>query len=129
MQIPEHGFLSASGDRWQCERGYRAADNTCLAVHVPANAYVTDSAYGAGWACERGYRPAGETCARVQVPMNGYFVDTTYGRGWACERGFAATGDACVAIDLPPNAHLDYSGNDWDCNRPYRKRAASCVIP
>jgi hypothetical protein len=98
-------------------------------VQVPANAYLADSAYGVGWICERGYRQAGETCARVEVPTNAYFVETTYGRGWACERGFIATSDACVAIDLPPNAHLDYSGNDWDCNRPYRKRGTGCVIP
>jgi hypothetical protein len=30
---------------------------------------------------------------------------------------------------LPENAHLGYSGTDWDCNKPYRKRAESCVLP
>jgi hypothetical protein len=30
---------------------------------------------------------------------------------------------------MPANAHLDYSGNDWECNRPYRKQQEKCALP
>jgi len=26
------------------------------------------------------------------------------------------------------NAHIDYTGNDWDCNRPYRKSNGGCEL-
>jgi hypothetical protein len=32
-----------------------------------------------------------------------------------------------VAVELPENAHLDYSGNDWECNRGYREVADGCT--
>ena len=28
---------------------------------------------------------------------------------------------------LPVNAHLDFSGSDSDCNKPYRKRDLACA--
>jgi hypothetical protein len=30
-------------------------------------------------------------------------------------------------LDIPENAHIDYSGNDWECNEPYRKRQGRCA--
>ena len=30
---------------------------------------------------------------------------------------------------MPANAHVDYSGNGWDCNDPYQKRNGECVLP
>jgi hypothetical protein len=33
-----------------------------------------------------------------------------------------------MALKLPENAHLDYSGNGWDCNRPYQQVLDSCVL-
>lgn len=129
IEVPLHGYLDRSGDTWQCERGYRRADETCTEVQVPENAYLMDSAYGTGWACERGYREIADTCAAIQVPTNAYFVDSSYGPGWSCERGFQASDGACVAIDLPENAHIDFTGNDWECNRPYRQRDVSCLLP
>jgi hypothetical protein len=34
-------------------------DNACVAINVPANGYLSESAYGSGWACNRGYRADG----------------------------------------------------------------------
>jgi hypothetical protein len=28
----------------------------------------------------------------------------------------------------PENAHINYSGNDWDCNQPYRQQGDGCVL-
>ncbi len=33
------------------------------------------------------------------------------------------------AIDIPENAHLDYSGRDWECAPPYRRRQNNCALP
>jgi hypothetical protein len=32
-------------------------------------------------------------------------------------------------VNVAENAHLDSSGNDWECNRPYRKRQGKCTLP
>jgi len=32
-------------------------------------------------------------------------------------------------IDIPENAHLDYSGRDWECDPPYRRRQNNCALP
>ncbi len=58
----------------------------------------------------------------MKVPPNGYLEVSSYGSGWACERGYRAVDEGCMAVKVPENAHLDDSGNDWDCNRPYRKQ-------
>jgi hypothetical protein len=55
-------------------------------------------------------------------------LDASYGPGWTCNRGYEATDKACIALQVPENAHLDYSGNDWECNQPYLKRAGGCAL-
>jgi hypothetical protein len=63
----------------------------------------------------------------IQVPPNGYLADASYGHGWKCDRGYREAGEACVALKMPQNAHIDYSGNDRECNEPYRKRQGRCA--
>ena len=67
-------------------------------------------------------------CVAVVVPANAYFIDASYGAGWECHRGYKDVGDACVAVELPANAHLDYSGSEWDCDRPFRRQVDRCVL-
>ena len=98
-----------------------------MAIHVPANAYLRYT--GIGWACNRGYRVDGNACVAIAVPANAYLSEATYGPGWKCERGYRAVDTKCVAVQLPENAHLDYSGSDWDCDPPYRKRQNTCAPP
>jgi hypothetical protein len=62
------------------------------------------------------------------VPAHGYLLHSTYGTGWACDRGYRTEGASCVAVELPQNAHLDYSGNDWDCDPPHQQRDGACVM-
>ena len=65
----------------------------------------------------------------VVVPANAYFVDVSYGAGWKCNRGYEDVSGACVQVALPANAHLDYSGSEWDCDRPYRRELDRCALP
>jgi hypothetical protein len=32
-------------------------------------------------------------------------------------------------VVVAKNAHLNTSGNDWECNRPYRRKAGRCSLP
>jgi hypothetical protein len=100
-----------------------------VAIKVPQNGFATNSGYGPGWSCDRGYRADGESCAIVEVPANAYLVGSAYGPGWTCERGFQEVSARCVAIEMPQHGHLDYSGNAWDCARPYRKQRDHCEPP
>ena len=125
-----NGYLAGPlhGSGWKCDRGYRAVDDDCVAIKVPANGYLADTPYGSGWKCDRRYREVGEACVAIKIPVNGYFVDSARRSGWACDRGYRAAGEACVAVMVPENAHLDYSGNDWECNRPYYKQEDGCAL-
>jgi hypothetical protein len=37
--MPENSHARSYGSGWECDRGYRAVDEACVAVKVPANAY------------------------------------------------------------------------------------------
>ena len=62
------------------------------------------------------------------IPANAYFDDASYGTGWKCDRGYAASGETCEFIIVPENAHLDRSGNRWECNRNFQKSKGRCVL-
>ena len=36
-------------------------------------------------------------------------------------------GNKCAEITVPENAHLDFGGNDWECDKPYSKRSGRCI--
>jgi hypothetical protein len=130
IEVPAGGYLteSNSGAGWTCARGFRAVSNRCNRIQVPDNAYLTNSSRDSGWECERGYRAGNESCEAIPVPPNAFLVDQNYGPGWQCERGYSTANDTtCSKLDLPENGHLGRSGNDWQCNKPYIKRATSCV--
>jgi hypothetical protein len=115
------------GQGWECNHGYRQLDETCVAIKVPENGYLDAS--GDRWLCNRGYRLVAESCVGIIVPENGYLTNSWHGYGWACDRGFRQANESCLAVKLPKNAHLDYSGNDWQCNRPYHKEQDGCALP
>ena len=126
--LPANASAKSYGDGWTCDRGYRAERGACQPIEVPANALATQTSYGRGWECRRGFREVNGACNAIEVPANGYLNAAEIGPGWKCERGFRATGDACIAIALPENAHIDYSGNDWECDHPYSKLPDGCVL-
>lgn len=128
IRTPDNAVLTGTsyGRGWECRRGYLEVRETCVALEIPANAYL--SASGVRWECHRGYRETDQTCVLINVPTNAYLTESNYGPGWTCERGFRATGDSCQQIDLPANAYLDYSGNDWECARPYHRELNRCVL-
>jgi len=128
VMVPANAFPSKSsyGRGWDCSHGYLKTDEVCVAVKVPENAHLAAS--GNRWDCGRGYLKTDAACVAINLPANGYLSDSAYGPGWRCDRGYQTVNVACVAVIVPENAHLDYSGNDWGCNHPYRKKEERCVL-
>jgi hypothetical protein len=62
VAVPAQGFLSRSGDAFQCERGYRKDDAACVAVQLPANAHLDYS--GSDWTCDEGFRTRSSGCVQ-----------------------------------------------------------------
>jgi hypothetical protein len=108
-------------------RGFRRSGESCVAVDVPANGYL--SASGGDWECERGYRKADRRCEAIRVPANAYADDSTFGRGWRCDRGYREAGDACMRVAVPVNAYgTDSSfGRGWECSRGFRVDGDACA--
>lgn len=127
ITIPPNAYATDAsyGRGWECKHGYRDVDNTCVAVKVPANGYLDAS--GKDWKCNRGYRPVRETCEEIRVPANAFYVESSYGTGWQCARGYSEVNGACIAVVVPENGHLNHAGNDWECDRPFRKEQKRCI--
>ena len=92
--MPANAYLNTAGDAWTCERGYRAAGETCRAVDVPAHGYFVDTPYGTSWKCKRGYQVRNDTCVAVALPRNAH-LDFS-GNGWACDQPYRLRTDGCV---------------------------------
>jgi len=105
------------------------SDKGCVDVTVPEHAYFDPSSLDNNWRCERGYQTTGDICTAIVVPENGHLATTVYGPGWKCRRGYQQNADACTVLNLPEKSHLNFSGNDWECDKPYRKEQLKCVIP
>ncbi|MDQ7090620.1 MAG: hypothetical protein Q9M50_08240 [Methylococcales bacterium] len=118
---------SSYGNGWKCNWGYHKADNHCVIIKIPENAYL--NSFGNGWACQRKFKALDQRCVAVKIPANGYFFESPYGSGWKCERGYLAQNKACIPLKVPANAHIDYSGADWGCNPPYIKKLDQCERP
>lgn len=127
--VPENAYLDYSGTRWTCDRGYTRDRETCALIDLPDNAYLTDSGYNTGWACERGFVEDDLDCIAIEVPDNAYLTSSRYGQGWACERGYLQAAQSCIEVVIPENAHLNYSGNGWQCNRPFSNVGDRCEMP
>ncbi len=128
--LPENAYLTDAsyGSAWECDRGFERVDELCKAIVVPINGFLNGSGYGQPWTCERGYFEQEGLCTIVVVPEFAYFHDATYGVGWKCQRGYEANAKGCDVIDIPANAHLDRSGNRWECNRNFQKSRGQCVL-
>ena len=128
IEVPENALATGSsyGRGWECRRGYREVNETCIVIKIPENAYLNAS--GVRWECNRGFREFDKACVAINVPENGYLTESDFGSGWKCERGFQAKGEMCIPVELPANAHIDFSGSDWDCDRPYEKHKGGCVL-
>ena len=49
VEMPENASAKKYGSGWECDRGYRASKETCLALKVPKNAHLDYS--GNEWKC------------------------------------------------------------------------------
>ena len=60
---PAHSIQSLYREGWDCARGYRRADTICVAVEIPAHAFLDSS--GIDWQCERGFRKNLKACSEI----------------------------------------------------------------
>ncbi len=126
--VPENGYLNKSGNGWDCKALFRKAYDTCKPITVPDNAFSAPTSYGSGWKCHYGYLEAKGRCDLINVPEHGFLTGDPYYDGWRCKRGYKRNLNVCIEIILPENAHLDYSGRDWECDKPFRKNGSTCRI-
>jgi hypothetical protein len=61
-KVPANGFLtrSTSGLGWECDRGYRKTQATCVAVKLPENAHL--GFLGNDWECNKPYSKRMQAC-------------------------------------------------------------------
>ena len=122
-QTPENAKKTSAGRGWECDRGYRQANNLCVKVDVPVNGRLDYT--GHKWECNRGYRRNGQNCDEIRLPDN---ASLDYmGNGWTCSRGFKRSTGTCIEVTVPDNATLNYTGNSWDCNRGFRRDGNHCT--
>ena len=128
VKVPANAYPTNKtyGQGWECKRGFQEVNNTCNHIKVPKNGYLDYS--GIRVECDRGYLMVNKTCEAIKVPVNGYLEKSSYGPGWTCERGYRADKDDCVALSMPENSYIGYSGNAWECNKPYIKKRGSCYL-
>lgn len=127
--VPANAQAKQYGSGWECKLGFRRDGAACVAIKLPANAYLSDDIYGPGWACKREYKADGNSCVAVKLPQNAYLPGSSYSDDWECERGFRKAGAACVPVIVPKNGYLSDSSQSrgWDCERGFRATADACV--
>jgi hypothetical protein len=60
VAVPANAYLEASGNSWECERGFRQEQTGCARLTMPANAYIDYS--GHGWSCADGFHRRDDGC-------------------------------------------------------------------
>jgi len=129
IKIPTNAYSTnkSYGKGWECKRGFKQSDKVCSQVKVPKNGYLDYS--GIRIRCNRGYLMNKKACELIIVPENGYLEVSSYDPGWKCDRGYKVDSESCIALNLPANAHVGYSGNEWECDKPYIKKRNVCISP
>ena len=104
LDIPENAHTNRYGSGWECDRGYRPTKNSCVAIKLPENAFLTDKTYGRGWDCMRSFRERNGSCVAIKIPPNAYL--DSFGDNWNCNRGYKKVSKACVLVNIPKNGYL-----------------------
>ena len=60
--LPENAWLGDNG-AWYCDDGFKKANNACVAIQVPENAF----AYGSEWYCKTGFVRSQNKCVSKAV--------------------------------------------------------------
>jgi hypothetical protein len=71
---------------WELPRGFPEQADACVAIKVPANAYL--SAVGNPGECNPGYLRIGERCTVVKVPDEAHPDDQPFAPGRECDRSY-----------------------------------------
>ena len=114
QSLPANAHAKSYSDGWECDRGYRQEEDSCIEIEIPANAYATGRSYGSGWECAHGYRRADDACTAILVPLDAFL--NSNGDGWTCNRLFRRVDEVCEAIIAPANGYLieGYGGSIGD---------------
>jgi hypothetical protein len=80
--VPANAQAKQYGSGWECKLGFRRDGAACVAIKLPANAYLSDDIYGPGWACKREYKADGNSCVAVKLPQNAYLAGSSYSDDW-----------------------------------------------
>lgn len=75
---------SSYGNGWECRRGYKENNGSCVALRIPKHAFLDRR--GEDWQCERGYQKEDDSCTKIALPENAYLEDE--GNDWQCDRGY-----------------------------------------
>lgn len=126
---PPNAHTSPYGG-WDCSRGFSQVEGTCVAIRVPANAYL--DSFGRGWDCNRGYvkDDQGLRCKAVRIPTNAHVDDEEdFGAGWECDRRYRKVSGGCTRVLVPANAYYSELSLDraWECNPGYRREGDGCM--
>lgn len=126
--LPENAEAGRYGSGWECKRGFRRQDDSCLEVKLPDHAYRVNTTYGKGWNCHYGFVEESDQCIAVQVPANAY-LDPYFGDSWQCLSGYRRSNVGCDLIKVPENAFLSETAGPrgWECERGYLATELSCV--
>src|SRR6185437_9343610 len=127
---PRHAQASLYGGGWECSRGFRQVEETCVPIKVPANAYL--DFFGRDWECNRGYIKDGQGlgCKVVKIPANAHVGDEeAFGTGWECDVGYREVSGRCTRVVVPANAYYSELsfGRAWECNPGYRQEGNTCM--
>ena len=124
--VPANGYLSSTGNEWECNRGYLKAGLACGPVRLPANAHADDSSNGTGWQCDRGFRETNDRCEKVIVPADGYFVGLELRpRLGMRHAAFVSLARDARAWTFRRTHYLRDSGDEWECERGFARGANS----
>jgi hypothetical protein len=121
-QLPRYAKLDYTKSGWECIKGYRRHNNSCVQVIIPQHGKLDYT--GKNWECRKGYRRHGKGCGRVQIPPHAE-LDYT-GTNWKCRKGYRRNGQGCGRVQIPPHAELDYTGSNWKCSKGYRRYGKGC---
>ena len=80
--VPQNARGLRYGSGWECNRGYVRRDSSCVAIVLPANAFLGHM--GSDWECARGYVKDGKSCTPIKLPANAYLDDSGYGKCIRC---------------------------------------------
>ena len=126
-EIPQNARLSEYGTGWDCQHGFREMRDNCVAIEVPAHAYL------AGTQHVMELQP--RVSPRRQLLRAGDRAGKRIRHGLrlrprlAVQPRLSQCRQGCAKIAVPAHAYaVDSSyGSGWECERGYRQLHGACA--